>query len=134
MERFARNERIFPGGEHPTGNCTGCARVITERFGGEVPGYYHDDNPSARIGEVEGGHDFAVTPDRFLVDPWLYHYYGEALVLDLAVPAEQTEALARYGPADRWERLPEQPQLAVRPGAARALGKRTGRTRPAPPV
>jgi hypothetical protein len=74
LERFSRNERIFPGGDHETGHCTGCARIIVGRFGGEVRGYWHDDNPTAQVGETEGGHNFAVTADRFLVDPWLYHY------------------------------------------------------------
>jgi hypothetical protein len=109
LDRFSRNERIFPGGEHETGNCSGCARTVAERFGGEVRGYYHADNPTALVGEVEGGHDFAITPDRLLVDPWLFHYYGESPVLDLSIPADQTEALARYGPEEKWERLPDVP-------------------------
>jgi hypothetical protein len=114
LDRFARNERIFPGREHETGNCGGCARIVVERFGGEVRGYYHADNPSAWVGETEGGHDFAVTSDRFLVDPWLYHYYCEAPVLDLAAPADQAEAVARYGPSEKWARLPQHWQPARR--------------------
>lgn len=98
LERFSRSERIFPGGEHETGNCTACARIISQRFGGEVRGYYHADNPTARVGETQYGHDFAVTQDRFLVDPWLYHYYGEPPVLDMDAPADRAEAAARYGP------------------------------------
>jgi hypothetical protein len=104
--RFARNERIFPGGEHETGNCTACARIITRRFGGDVRGYYHADNPTARAGETEYGHDFAVTADRFLVDPWLYHYYGETPVLDMDVPADRVEIAARYGPEENWKTMP----------------------------
>jgi hypothetical protein len=111
LERFSRNERIFPGGEHETGNCTACARIITTRFGGEVRGYCHADNSTARAGEWEYGHDFAITPDRFLVDPWLFHYYGDAPVLDLDVPAEWAEALARYGPPTNWELLPDVPEV-----------------------
>ena len=106
LERFSRSERIFPGGEHETRNCTGCARIIADRFDGEVRGYYHAHNPTARVGESEGGHDFAITFDQFLVDPWLFHYYGESPVLDLSVPADQAEALARYGPEENWQRLP----------------------------
>lgn len=89
LERFSRSERIFPGGEQETSNCGACARIIAERFGGEIRGYYHAHNPTARIGEGEGGHDFAITPDRFLVDPWLYHYYGEPPVLDMTVRADR---------------------------------------------
>jgi hypothetical protein len=106
LERFSRSKRIFPGREHETGNCTSCARIITDRFGGEVRGYYHAHNPTALIGETEGGHDFAITSDRFLVDPWLFHYYGESPVLDLAAATDRDEALARYGPEENWQRVP----------------------------
>jgi hypothetical protein len=57
LERFSRNERIFPGGDHPTGNCTACARIITDRFGGKVVGYYHADNPTDRGGNRIRGTD-----------------------------------------------------------------------------
>jgi len=114
LARFSRNERIFPGGEHETRHCTGCARIIAYRFGGEVRGYYHADNPTARVGEVEGGHDFAITPDRLLVDPWLFHYYGDYPVLDLNIPAERAEALARYGPDEKWQLLPDVPDISAR--------------------
>lgn len=110
LERFSRNERIFPGGEHETGNCTACARIIADRFGGEVRGYYHADNPTARVGETEYGHDFAVTTDRFVVDPWLYHYYGESPVLDMDVPADRAEVAARYGPEENWRLMPDWPE------------------------
>jgi hypothetical protein len=110
LERFSRNERIFPGGEHETRNCTGCARIIADRFDGEVRGYYHAHNPTAGVGETEGGHDFAITADRFIVDPWLFHYYGVSPVLDMAVPADRAEALARYGPEENWQRVPNLPR------------------------
>ena len=113
LDRFSRNERIFPGGEHESRNCTACARIIADRFGGEVRGYFHAENRTARVGEGEFGHDFAVTSDRFLVDPWLFHYYGEVPVLDLDVPADRAEALARYGPEENWKRVPDPPASAV---------------------
>lgn len=109
LVRFARNAKLFPGGEHETANCAACARIIVARFGGEVRGYYHADNAAARVGELEYGHDFAITPERFLVDPWLFHYYGEAPVLDLTCAPDRAEALARYGPEDKWQRVPGPP-------------------------
>lgn len=121
LERFSRNERIFPGREHETASCTGCDLVITNRFGGEVRGYYHAHNPGARIGESEGGHDFAITPDRFLVDPWLFHYYGESPVLDMANPTDRAAALERYGPEENWQRLPHVPTIAPTRAPARRL-------------
>jgi hypothetical protein len=110
LERFSRSERIFRGRAHETGNCTACARIIADRFGGEVRGYYHAHNPSAIVGEVEGGHDFAITSDQFLVDPWLFHYYGESPVLDMGVPADRAAALNRYGPEENWQRVPDLPR------------------------
>jgi hypothetical protein len=113
LDRFSRNERIFPGGEHETSNCTACARIIVGRFGGEVRGYCHADNPTAGVGKWEFGHDFAITSDRFLVDPWLFHYYGEPPVLDLDVPTDRAEALARYGREENWKRLPDPPDAGA---------------------
>ena len=102
---FAVDERIFPGGEHATGNCTACARLVVEKFGGEVRGYEHAKNPAAAVGEAEGGHDFAITLDRFLVDPWLFHYYGDAPVLDFENDLDRAEITRRYGPEENWVRM-----------------------------
>ena len=124
LDRFSRNETIFPGGDHATAHCGACARIIADRFGGEVRGYWHEDNPTARVGETEGGHDFATTNDRFLVDPWLFHYYGDPPVLDLTEPAGQAEASARYGPEEKWEMLPSRASLVKvsRARTGRGLG------------
>jgi hypothetical protein len=111
LERFARNAKIFPGGEDATGLCSACARIIADRFGGEVRGYWHEDNPAARVGETEGGHDFAVTPERFLVDAWLFQYYGDSPVLDLTDAADRAEAVTRYGPEEKWELVPPRENL-----------------------
>ena len=48
-----------------------------------------------------------MTADRFVVDPWLFHYYGDSPVLDLTEPAGQAEAAARYGPEENWEVVPD---------------------------
>ena len=84
-------------------------------------GYYHADNPSARVGEVEYGHDFAITEDRFLVDPWLFHYYGDSPVLDLTELVGQAEAAGRYGPEENWKPLPSREAL-VKVSRARSSG------------
>jgi len=119
LERFARNAQIFPGGDHETGNCAACARIIAERFGGEVRGYFHGHNPTASVGQTEGGHDFALTSDRFLVDPWLFHYYGESPVLDMSIEEDREDAWARYGPEENWQRLPDVSR--VQPGQVRKV-------------
>ena len=74
-------------------------------------GYYHHENPTARVGEVEYGHDFAITEDRFLVDPWLFHYYGVSPVLDLTERVGQAESVERYGPEENWKPLPSRDSL-----------------------
>jgi hypothetical protein len=121
LDRFSRNERIFPGEEHATAHCGACARIIVDRFGGQVRGYWHGENPTARVGEGEGGHDFAITEDRLLVDPWLFHYYGDSPVLDLTEPGGQVEALVRYGREENWKPLPDRASL-VKVSRARSSG------------
>lgn len=114
IDQFARDEETFPGGEHETRNCTACAYLVVERFGGHVRGYYHAHNETASVGESEGGHDFALTPEGFLVDPWLFQYYGLSPVLDMDDPADRAEALSRYGPEENWQKLPDLRAPAVR--------------------
>jgi hypothetical protein len=114
LERFSRGGRIFPGGDHESGNC-GCARIITARFGGQIPGYYYAHNPTATVVETDGGHDFALTQDGFIVDPWLYHCYGGASVVDLMDRAEQTKAVRRYGPEENWQRVHSVPSVVPQP-------------------
>jgi hypothetical protein len=114
LECFARDAERFPGGPHETGGCTGCAYLVVEQFGGQVRGYFHAHNDTARVGETEGGHDFAITPEGFLVDAWVFHYYGEPPVLDLTHTRDRTEALVRYGPEENWQKLPDGPVLRGR--------------------
>jgi hypothetical protein len=127
LDRFARDENRFPGGEHETRNCTACAYLVVEQFGGHVRGYYHAHNEIASVGETEGGHDFAITPERFLVDPWLFQYYGLSPVLDMDDPAELAEALARYGPEENWQKLPDLRAPPLRETAGRQATKIQGR-------
>lgn len=88
------------------GVCTNCAQHIVDEFGGAVVGYHTDSNPKAALGQVEAGHDFAVTGEgRFIVDPWAKHTVGETerATLDLSVPADRAEALRLYGDPAKWE-------------------------------
>src|SRR5579862_7975235 len=96
LERFAKDADRFPGEEHATAHCGECARLVVEKFGGEIRGYWAEDNPEAAAGHDGGGHDFALV-GHFIVDPWLYHYYVESPVLDLDIPADAAEAARRYG-------------------------------------
>jgi hypothetical protein len=104
IELFSQNKHVFPAGAYPTKSSTDCACIIAVRFGGKVFGYQPFYNPTARICEF---HNFAITGDRFLVDPWIWDHDGERPVLDLTDATDFAEANARYGPEENWDVLPE---------------------------
>ena len=91
-------------------SCTLTARWLAERLGGVVMGYQHDNNPTARLGEVEFGHDFAFIDRRWIVDWWATEYgtgtEGHPGVLDLADPHEAAPVRDYYGDQACWETLP----------------------------
>ncbi len=115
LTTFARDASRFRFGSQQTDSCTSCAYLVVEHFGGQVRGYFHAHNEMARIGEIEGGHDFAITPEGFLVDAWVFHCCGEEPVLDLSIARDQAEALSRYGPDENWQKLPMEPVLGLHP-------------------
>ena len=123
LNRFARNACRFRFGPQQTDSCTGCAYLVVEHFGGQVRGYFYAHNETARIGETEGGHDFAITPEGFLVDAWIFHCCGEEPVLDLSAADDRAEAVARYGPDENWQKLPDGPVIRrSEPGREQPLG------------
>jgi hypothetical protein len=95
IELFSRSTQPFLS----AGPAAECARIVVARFGGEVRGFQCVCNPAAGLGH---DHDFAITEDRFLVDPWLWRYQGDRPVLDLADTTEVSEAIRRYGPEENW--------------------------------
>ena len=120
---FARDASRFRSGSQQMDSCTSCAYLVVEHFGGQVRGYFYAHNEMARIGETEGGHDFAITPEGFLVDAWVFHCCGEKPVLDLSVADDREEALARYGPDENWQKLPDGPVIRRRePGREQPAG------------
>lgn len=86
--------------ESPFGICTMGAEWLQSRLGGEVRGYYIDDNPSATVGEAEGGHDFLLLPD-YIVDWWGSRYIGGPELLHRVRDAKTIARL--YGDESRWE-------------------------------
>lgn len=88
------------------GICTRCAEKIVSKFGGAVIGYENENNPTAKLDNVDFGHDFAITGGgRYLVDPWAKNTTGETkkATLDLNDPTDRAEALRLYGDPDKWE-------------------------------
>ncbi|SDG95895.1 hypothetical protein SAMN05216466_106188 [Paraburkholderia phenazinium] len=98
--------QVFPDGGSAT-VCTNYANHIAGTLGTgrvTVVGFWGEDNPTSRIGQDAGGHDFAVIDGRWIVDPWLRLVWGdEAWVFDLNDPADAAAIAQLYGDRDRWE-------------------------------
>ena len=86
--------------------CLSCAEEAQQQLGmGKVVGFFGEDNPAARLGRKEGGHDFLLIGGRFIVDIWAKDTgsYTDRYVLDLANPAQRSKISELYGPVWRWE-------------------------------
>lgn len=89
-------------------HCTTCAGYVQMELGrGEVWGYEHSRNPTARLGQFEGGHDFLIVDNKFLVDTWGVNSEVRLPqpVLHLVRDAEIIRAF--YGDPDTWSHLGE---------------------------
>lgn len=98
------------------GTCTNTARWLARKLGGLIFGYYSEDNPAAKLGDCEGGHDFAVVDGRWIVDWWAYDTYGPGgfsgfednqisisrRVYDLTDPRDARLAKRLYGDPVAW--------------------------------
>lgn len=84
------------------GRCTDSAVYLAHRLGGVVYGYTTEDNPEAQVGRTEGGHDFALADDRWLLDFWAKDTYQLPDLYDLKDPMDQKEVLREYGPRSKW--------------------------------
>lgn len=62
-------------------------------------GYYHDENPTAKVGESEGGHDFLILNGKYIVDFWYRRNYNYAF--PLCLPLERASEF--FGEKDKWE-------------------------------
>lgn len=104
------------------GICTVGARAMAEMHGGKVKGYFHEDNPTAAIGKDEGGHDFAVLHDRYIVDPWHKHMYGHPnAVHDLKNPAHEAAIKHLYGDPATWSTVADHTPKATDTSLTKSL-------------
>jgi len=109
-ERREAWEKEHPGEDRPhicegvgvIGRCTDTSVWLADHLGGIIHGYLHDDNPTAILGEPEGGHDFVIVDDRWLVDWWAKDTYQERDLYDLENPSDRAEALRLYGDPEKW--------------------------------
>lgn len=104
-----RDDDDAPFRAEALGTCTVTAAHVARALGGAVYGYEAQDNPAAELGRLEGGHDFALIEERFIVDWWASAYPAldqvHPGVIDLHDPAWAAQARAWYGPRQRWGRL-----------------------------
>ena len=82
--------------------CWQAAEVSREILGGVRMGYFHADNPTAELGRSEGGHDFLIVDDEWVVDFWAAAYYGHNPIHNLKTDAAEIARL--YGDRSKWER------------------------------
>lgn len=95
---------------HPEalGTCTVTAAAIAADLRAAVYGYAAENNPDAELGQLEGGHDFALVENRYIVDWWATAYpalAGHPGVIDTVDPAWAERVLRWYGPRQRWSKL-----------------------------
>lgn len=83
----------------PSGSCTEYALTAQECIGGEVWGYWTEDNPSAELGRDEGGHDFLVW-GGWIVDVWASEYWSKPAYLR----EDDLRVHALYGDRAKWTR------------------------------
>jgi hypothetical protein len=81
------------------------AAIATRRALGEgvLFGYDADENPTALLGRSEGGHDFLIVEERFILDFWACAYYGHKPIYDMLEQPDEVERL--YGDKSKWEQI-----------------------------
>jgi len=82
--------------------CSEAAHSTQLVVGATMFGYWAVDNPTAELGQSEGGHDFLLVEDRYIVDFWAAAYCGKCPVLDLVTDIAIIRKL--YGNPSNWEK------------------------------
>lgn len=83
-------------------NCSGYCKELQLFFPkAKVFGYFSQGNPLAQIGVIEGGHDFLVLEDRWILDFWHRCYNDEDFPLVVAIE----DHAKWYGDINKWEQV-----------------------------
>lgn len=94
-------EHVFPNGR-AAAICTSGACIVADHFGGKRFGFPGDYSIENR--DTQGGHDFAVVDDRYIVDYWIKHVVGDARgVFDMRDPNDAKLIQHYYGDQTKWE-------------------------------
>jgi hypothetical protein len=92
------------GEEAPLGTCTCSAGWMAEELGLDrclILGYLSKNNPKARAGRDEGGHDFLVVDGKVIVDVWLSEWWRGPLITQMS----DWKAVRKwYGEPSKWEK------------------------------
>lgn len=89
-------------------NCCQVSHWVLSRLNrGQLYGYFSTENPSARVGQVEGGHRFLLVDD-FIVDFWWRDFYE----VDFPLYLKKDTPLAKelYGDPNCWTLVPHSHQ------------------------
>lgn len=97
----------FPNGD-PWAFCWSWANDLQQRLGGERVrrfGFDGDENETSEIGQLAGGHDFAIVDGRYIVDGWAANveYLHKTGVLDLEDESEFADIERLFGDPRTWQ-------------------------------
>lgn len=96
---------VFPDGSSAI-VCTNYARHIAASLPGRVQvfGFFVEDNPTSRLAQIAGGHDFAVIDGTMICDPWirLVERESERICFDLTNTEDRAIVDDLYGPRSCW--------------------------------
>lgn len=88
--------------------CTNWSRYVRRVVGEQAQlfGFSEEENPTSKIAQEAGGHDFAVYLDRFIVDGWAKNVeqHCKNAIFDLKDPADASRILDLYGDRSKWDR------------------------------
>lgn len=86
--------------------CWQAAEVSRQVLGGVRMGYFIEDNPTAELGRAEGGHDFLIVDEEWILDFWAAAYYGERPIHNLQTDTAEIARL--YGDRTKWTHSEEE--------------------------
>lgn len=85
--------------------CTNvCKWLRTNYFpNAKIIGYWMEENPTALIGEAEGGHDFLLVDDQYIIDFWYIELYDESAPLFVDIKKDTDYVQKYYGQPRTWQ-------------------------------
>lgn len=100
--KFLDEEIIYPS----SFICSFVAAAVKYLEGEKVKiyGFSYDENPTSihfSQEELREGHHFAVLNNRYIIDPWIYEFYGQG-VFDLKSDQDEEIIEYIYGNKNNW--------------------------------